>query len=72
MRLIIKTTLLYLLLALLVFGIGGVSIYDVVKKDVAKETDYALGYTIRTIRQAIQNGQPYEAYQSDRVNISKW
>lgn len=70
MRLITKTTLFYLLLSLLVFGIGGISIYQAVKKEVALETDYALMYNARFIANAMKNGQPKEAFLSDKVSIT--
>lgn len=70
MNLIIKTTLLYLLVAMLVFSIGGVVTYNMVQKEVKKETDYDLRYNYKQIVKAIEAGAPIELLKDDRVNIT--
>lgn len=69
MRLIIKATLLYLFLAMLVFGIGGVVIHSMVKKEVQKETDHALRTNLRLLLQSIEEGKPVDALQNRKVSI---
>lgn len=69
MRLIIKTTLLYLFLAMLVFGIGGVIIHSMVQKEVQRETDYALISNLRMLVHSIEEGKPVDALQNQKVCI---
>ena len=71
MQLLTKTTLLFLFLALLVFGIGGVITYQMVKEVVRKETDYSLQSNLRMLKESIEQGNPIEALQSRKVKISK-
>lgn len=69
MNLILKTTLFYLLVAMIVFLVGGVVTYYMVKKEVKKETDYDLRYNFSQITKAIEAGAPIELLKDDRVNI---
>lgn len=69
MSLIIKTTLFYLLLALVVFGVGGVVAYDQIKEEVQKETDYELGTRIRQLAYALEEGVPERLLVSDKITI---
>jgi signal transduction histidine kinase len=69
MRLIIKTTLLYLLLAVPVFAIGGIITYQMVKKEVRKETDYYLFETFQSLIKAIESGRPIDVLDNDKVMI---
>ncbi len=71
MRLIVKTTLLYLALALLVFGLGGIGIYQGVKHEVQRETDYALLYDLQRIVQALERGHPDSALNTDKIFIQR-
>lgn len=70
MNLIIKTTLFYLAVALLVFGIGGVVLYQMVEKEVKKETDYDLRFHFNQIEQALREGEPLSLLQDDRITIT--
>ena len=69
MRLITKTTLLYLLIALFVFGMGGYLTYYAIKQAVSKETDYEMVSDYRMLRAAIESGKPIDALQNDKVKI---
>ncbi len=69
MTLLAKTTLFYLLVALLVFGVGGVVTYQMIKKEVAKETDYYLNATFHRLVEAIAEGKPPKAFVNDKVVI---
>ena len=71
MRLITKTTLLFLVLALIVFGIGGIVIYKGVQKEVARETDYALRYHLKVIVEGVEAGKPIEDYLGHKVRIQQ-
>jgi len=62
-------TLLYLALTLVVFGFGGVSIYQSFKKEVAQETDFALRYTFRNLEKAILAGHSIASLQNDKIII---
>ncbi len=70
MSLITKTTLFYLAIILIVFGIGGVTIYHEVKKVVALETDYALMYNFRLAQKALSDGENIESIQTEKIQIS--
>lgn len=71
MRLITKTTLFYLLIALFVFGMGGYSTYYAIKKVVSRETDYEMVMDYRMLRVAIESGKPIDALQNDKIKITK-
>lgn len=71
MRLITRTTLLYLLLILAVFGIGGIFIYKSVQSEITTETDYALQYHLSVIKEGLEVGRPVESFQSNKVKIQK-
>ena len=69
MTLLAKTTLFYLFVILLVFGVGGIVTYEMIKEDVRKETDYYLDETFRRLVQAIEEGKPPKAFNNDKVVI---
>lgn len=69
MSLLSKTTLFYLLVALTVFGVGGIVTYQMVKIEVAKETDYYLRETLDRITHSIEIGKPAKAFVNDNVTI---
>ena len=69
MSLMAKTTLLYLAVTLIVFGLGGLVTYHMVKQEVAKETDYYLRDTFYRIKEAIEDGKPAEVFTNDRIQI---
>ena len=69
MTLLAKTTLFYLMVALLVFGLGGVVTYNMIKKEVQNETDYYLNETFGLLVKAIEEGKPPRAFVNDKVLI---
>lgn len=71
MRLITKTTLFYLLIALLVFGIGGYLTYYAIKQEISLETDYEMVTDYRMLRAAIVSGKPIDALQNEKVSIKE-
>lgn len=70
MSLITKTTLFYLLVALLVFGIGGVVTFYLVQKEVQKETDFALRDNLREITEEVAEGVPLDFLKRGKVDIA--
>jgi len=71
MRLITKITLLYVFLMLVVFSIGGVVTYSMVKDVVRQETDYALRSETRLVVQSIEEGKPVNALQNAKITITE-
>lgn len=69
MRLISKALLWYLLLATLVFGLGGIITFVLVKEAVEQETDYELSRNLRQIQRAIEKGQPTDLLETETVKI---
>jgi len=71
MQLITKTTILYLFIALLVFGAGGYLTYYAIKQEISKETDYEMVMDFRMLRAAIESGKPIDALQNEKVAIKQ-
>ena len=69
MNLIAKTTVFYLLVSVLVFGIGGYVTYHVVETEVIKETDYALYDEVQDMANDIRDGIPLEILRRRRASI---
>ena len=69
MTLLAKTTLFYLLVAFLVFGLGGVVTYNMIRQEVQNETDYYLNETFGLLVKAIEDGKPPRAFVNDKVLI---
>ncbi len=69
MNLITKTTLLYLLVALLVFGIGGVVTFFIVQEEVQKETDFTLRDNLREMVEEVREGVPLNILRRGNVEI---
>lgn len=69
MNLIAKTTVFYLLVSVLVFGIGGYVTYHVVETEVIKETDFALYDEVQDMADDIRDGIPLEILRRRRASI---
>jgi signal transduction histidine kinase len=69
MNLIAKTTLFYLLVSVLVFGIGGWVTYHVVKTEVTKETDFSLYDEVQDVADDVRDGIPLEILRRRKVGI---
>ena len=69
MKLLTQTTLYYLLVTLLVFGIGGIITYNVFQDEVDKETDYYLVAEIYQAIHAIKKGVSIEDISSDNIHF---
>ncbi len=71
MRLVTKITLLYVLLMFMVFSIGGIVTYNMVKDVVRQETDYALRSETRLVVQSIEEGKPIDALENAKISITE-
>ncbi len=71
MNLITKTTLVYLLVLLVIIGIGGVFTYYGVEHEVKRETDFDLGYHFEQLSEALEEGVPVESLIDDRITITE-
>ncbi|GAB4407538.1 MAG: hypothetical protein OHK0039_10090 [Bacteroidia bacterium] len=69
MNLLTKTTLLYLLLALLAFGFGGVLTYRMVRHEVQRETDYSLIERYQWVARSVRTGVSPAWLASDEIDI---
>ena len=70
MRLLTKATLLFLVVALLVFGVGGIITYQMVVQEVQLETDYYLNETFKATVRGIRAGKSIEALDNEKVVIT--
>ncbi|HMQ47265.1 MAG TPA: HAMP domain-containing sensor histidine kinase [Saprospiraceae bacterium] len=69
MNLIAKTTLLYLFVASLVFGAGGVVAYVLVQQEVQKETDFALYDNMLQLTEELADSIPLYILKRGKVDI---
>lgn len=69
MSLITKTTILYLLIAGVVFSAGGVVAYNLIKAEVQKETDFELRARINRLVEALEAGVPENLLANEKVSI---
>jgi signal transduction histidine kinase len=71
MKLLFKVTLYYLIITLLVFGIGGIMTYDIFQREVQKETDRYLVSRLWDIENSIENGESPSAFISSNLSIKE-
>jgi len=69
MRLITRITLQNLLIALVIFLIGGLLTYEIFNMQVRKETDYDLRTSLRHIEAYLAQGIPYEQLLREKLSI---
>ncbi len=73
MKLIAKTTLYYLGIAIIVFSIGGFITYNLISKEIAKETDYYLAGSLKTIEKklerAVNRGWDLKRFNTNQVYV---
>ncbi|MBX2842955.1 MAG: HAMP domain-containing histidine kinase [Flammeovirgaceae bacterium] len=69
MKLLLKTTLYYLIIALAVFGIGIWITFSVIKKDVDLETDRYLWEKEKDIAEAISRGVSTSDINNEKINV---
>lgn len=71
MRLLLKVTLFYLLITLVVFGVGGIMTYDIFQKQVQFETDRYLVSRLWSLQNSIENGESPYAFISTNLSIKE-
>ncbi len=73
MRLLSKTTMFYLLISVVVFGIGGIVAYNLISDEISKETDYYLDTLLdridRRLESWVERDIDVTRMNSDRVHI---
>jgi len=71
MRLLLKATLYYLIMTLVVFGFGGIMTYDIFQKKVEKETDRYMASRLLSLQNSIENGESPYAFVSKNLSIKE-
>ena len=73
MKLIAKTTLYYIGIAIIVFSIGGLITYNLISQEIAKETDYYLANSLKTIEKklerAVTRGWDLKRFNTNQVQV---
>ncbi len=71
MKLLFKVTLYYLIITLIVFGVGGIMTYDIFQRQVQMETDRYLISRLWSLETSIENGESPSAFISDNLSIKQ-
>lgn len=71
MKLLFKVTLYYLIITLVVFGVGGIMTYDIFQKQVQQETDRYLISRLWSLENSIENGESPTAFLSNNLYIKE-
>ena len=71
MRLLLKVTLYYLVITLVVFGIGGIITYNIFQKQIQRETDRYLISRLWSLQNSIENGESPFAFISNNLSIKE-
>lgn len=71
MRLLLKVTLYYLAITLLVFGVGGIITYNIFQKQIQLETDRYLISRLWSLQNSIENGESPFAFISKSLSIKE-
>lgn len=71
MKLLTQTTLSYLLITLVAFGLGGIYTYQTFEIEVQKETDWYIREELSNLFLAIEKGAPIEALENQKVKIRR-
>jgi len=71
MKLIFKVTLYYLIITLIVFGVGGIMTYNIFQRQVQMETDRYLISRLWSLETSIENGENPNAFISDNISIKQ-
>lgn len=71
MRLLLKVTLYYLVITLVVFGIGGFITFDIFQKRIQIETDRYLMSRLWSLQKSIENGESPYAFISTKLSIKE-
>lgn len=71
MRLLLKVTLYYLIITLVVFGIGGIISFNIFQKQIQRETDRYLISRLWSLQNSIENGESPYAFISTNLSIKE-
>lgn len=71
MRLIHKFLLVYLIISMVAFGVGGVVIYHIFSKEIERETNFELLHKVRYLNDMIEKGVSYKTLMQDKIRIEK-
>lgn len=75
MRLLSKTTMYYLLISVVVFGLGGIVAYNLISEEISSETDYYLETILdridRRLASWVESDHDVTRINSDRIHISE-
>ncbi|MFY0653658.1 MAG: HAMP domain-containing histidine kinase [Cyclobacteriaceae bacterium] len=71
MKLIHKFLLVYLVISLLAFGIGGLVTFNIFTEEIETETNYELWRTVRYLDDLIEKGVDHEILAQRRIKIEK-
>ena len=71
MRLIHKFLLVYLIISMVAFGVGGVVIYYIFSKEIERETNYELLHKVRYLNDMMKKGVDYKTLMQDKIRIEK-
>ena len=72
MRLLTQATFMYLLITLLIFGVGGILTYNIFEAQVQQETDYYLWQEVAHLAEAVSKKAPLEALTHEHQSIRPW
>jgi signal transduction histidine kinase len=71
MRLLLKVTLYYLVITLIVFGVGGIMTYDIFQLQVQRETDRYMVSRLWSLQNSIENGESPYSFISNNLSIKE-
>ncbi|MCG8306615.1 MAG: HAMP domain-containing histidine kinase [Cytophagales bacterium] len=71
MRLLLKATFFYLIITMIVFGVGGIMTYDIFRKQVQMETDRYLISRLWSLQNSVENGESPFSFVSENLSIKE-
>ncbi len=75
MKLITQTTLYYLAIAIVVFGVGGLIAYNLISQEISKETDYYLARSLEKIEprleRFVERGWDIDRFNNSQMHIAE-
>ena len=69
MKLLLKTSLLYLLIILMVFIVGSIVTYDIFEHEIQIETDHFLAERFHAVHEDLLSAEPARAYPGEKLLI---
>jgi len=71
MRLLLKATMYYLIVTMIVFGVGGIMTFDIFERQVQRETDRYLISRLWSLQNSIENGESPYSFISNNLSIKE-